>query len=136
MAPLHALLSMLVLTTLFGCAKQSRTSVSGNVTLDGQPIASGQIVFEPTSGGRLGIAPIADGKYIMPAAQGPTAGKYVVRITANRPSGRKVQAGRGDKALVDQYEQYIPAKYNEQSELTTEVGSEGEIVRDFGLKSK
>jgi hypothetical protein len=127
---------LIAVTMIAGCEKQSRKSVSGSVTFDGQPVGTGQIVFEPTSAGRLGIAQISNGRFVMPAVQGPTAGKYVVRITSNRATGRKVQAGRGDKTLVDQYEQFIPAKYNEQSQLTADIGDDSDVVRDFTLTSK
>jgi hypothetical protein len=135
---LSAILSTIVLMTVLGCSREPRTSISGNVTFDGQPLAVGQIVFEPMSAGRLGIAQISNGAYNMPAAQGPTAGKYVVRITANRPTGGKVKAGRGSDSatMVDQYEQFIPAKFNDQSQLITEVAGEGTIVRDFTLSAK
>lgn len=134
----YATLCAVVFPAIFGCGGQPRSSVSGKVTFDDQPVTAGQIVFEPQGGGRVGIAQISEGVYRMPAGQGPSVGKYVVRITANRPTGRKTPAGRGsDKTtLVDQYEQFIPAKYNNQSELTTEVGDEGQIVRDFRLTSK
>jgi hypothetical protein len=127
-----------VLVAILGCNKESRTAVSGTVTFDGLPLSTGQIVFEPTSAGRLGIAQISNGTYAMSATQGPTVGKYVVRITANRPSGRKTKTGGGrdTNAFVEQQEQFIPTKYNDQSELTTEVSGEGSIVRDFMLKSK
>jgi hypothetical protein len=134
-----AMLSAVVfIAATLGCGQHERTSVTGKVTLDGQPLTAGQIVFEPTSAGRLGIAQISDGVYTMPATQGPTTGKYVVRITSSRPTGRKTQAGRGNdtKTVVDQYEQFIPAKYNVQSELTTEVTAEGASARDFPLSSK
>ena len=132
------LLFAVVLLTLLGCGGPPRTSVSGKVTFDGQPVATGQIVFEPQAAGRLGIAQISDGAYAMPAEHGPTAGTYVVRITANRPSGRKTKAGRGANgpSLVDQHEQFLPAKYNDQSELKAEVSGEGAIVRDFILTTK
>jgi hypothetical protein len=135
---LLAILSATVFAAVLGCGEQTRKSVSGTVTFDGQPLPVGQIVFEPKTAGRLGIAQISNGAYIMPAANGPTEGQYVVRITANRPTGRKAQSGRGGdtKTMVDQYEQFIPAKFNDQSALTTEVDSEGQIVRDFTLTSK
>jgi hypothetical protein len=135
---LGAIAIAVALLAILGCNEESRTAVSGLVTLDGQPLSAGQIVFEPTSAGRLGIAQVSKGVYTMPVTQGPTAGKYVVRITANRPSGRKTRTGGGrdTKPFVDQQEQYIPTKYNIQSELTTEVTGERAIVRDFALKSK
>lgn len=127
------------LIALVGCGGgPARKAVSGKVTFDGKPVGTGQIAFEPVSGGRLGIAQIVDGAYLMPSQQGPTAGNYVVRITGHRPTGRKAKASRvaDGQALVDQYEQFIPSKYNEQSELKTEIGAESEVVRDFALTSK
>ena len=131
----------LVLISLIalGCntGDAGRASVSGKVTFNGQPIATGQIVFEPSGSGRLGIAQIADGAYSMPPEQGPTPGKYIVRITADRPTGKTAAplASSGGQAPTQVYEQYIPAKYNERSELNTEIDAEPNIVRDFDLKS-
>lgn len=132
-------LGLFVAVAAFGCSKRAaRTSVSGRVTFDGQPVAAGQIVLEPLGSGRMGVAQIADGAYQMPAEHGPTAGEYIVRITANRGAGRMVPSGaRGTgQAPVEAQEQYIPAKYNDRSELKTQVGQEAEVVRDFELTSK
>src|SRR3954451_20253281 len=93
--PLLAIASGVILLSILGCNNDGRAPVSGTVTFDGQALATGQIVFEPMSSGRLGIAQISNGTYNMPATQGPTPGKYLVRITANRPSGRKIKTGGG-----------------------------------------
>jgi hypothetical protein len=134
----RVILAITLLTVVQGCnSRQERASVSGKVTFDGQPLSNGQIVFEPMGAGRLGIAQIADGAYTMPAQQGPSPGKYLVRITANRPTGEKVSAGgrAADAAPVDVVEQFIPPRYNDRSELNVEIGAEGEVVRDFELRS-
>ena len=106
-------------------------------TFDGQPVKTGEIVFEPAGPGRLGIAQIADGVYRMPHQQGPSPGKYVVRITAHRPTGQKRSSGsRGEnQSSYDVVEQFIPPRYNDRSELTIEIGGETEIERDFKLSS-
>jgi hypothetical protein len=133
-------LSVGVLACLLGAGCGGKTAdragVSGKVTFDGQPVAAGQVVFEPQGAGRMGIAQIVDGAYTMPPEQGPTAGEYVVRITANRPTGAKAAAGRGSDEQVDVYEQFIPAKYNDQTELKAQVGNEAAVVQDFALTSK
>jgi hypothetical protein len=122
-----------------GCNSKGagRASVSGKVTFDGQPVGTGQIVFEPAGTGRLGIAQIVNGIYAMPAEQGPTSGSYIIRITADRPTGKtaKGPASSGEQSSAEVYEQYIPLKYNEQSELRTDIGAEASAVRDFDLKS-
>lgn len=123
-----------------GCNSQGagRASVSGKVTFDGQPVGTGQIVFEPAGSGRLGIAQIVNGAYAMPAEQGPTSGSYIVRITADRPTGKtaKGPASSGEQTSTEVYEQYIPLKYNEQSELRIEIGADGTLAHDFDLKAE
>lgn len=132
------LLTAFLLTMLTGCGNEQRTRVSGTVTIDAQPVSNGQIVFEPTGPGRLGIAQISEGAYTMPVEHGPTAGTYIVRITAIRPSGRKVKtATRSNaKTIADEQIQYIPAKYNDLSDLKTEISADGETIRDFSLQSR
>ena len=112
--------------------------MSGKVTFDGEPVKSGQIVFEPLSPGRVGIAQIAEGAYSMPAEQGPSPGKYIVRITANRPTGQQASAAMREthQGPVDVVEQFIPASYNDRSKLSTEIGGEDAVERDFELTSK
>ncbi|BBO33148.1 hypothetical protein [Lacipirellula parvula] len=131
------LCTLLALAASTGCnsANSGRASISGKVTFDGQPLKSGEIVFEPQGTGRLGIAQIVDGAYQMPAQQGPTPGKYLVRITANRPTGKAVQpaADTSGRSSGVSYEQFIPAKYNEKSTTTIEIGVEPAAVHDFAL---
>jgi hypothetical protein len=132
-----SLLTLMAMSALLGCSNpdSGRASVSGKVTFDGEPVKTGQIEFEPQGQGRFGIAQIVDGAYQMPSQQGPTSGKYTVRITANRPSGKPAQSmpEASGRPAGESYEQYIPAKYNERSELTVEIGAEPDAVHDFAL---
>lgn len=100
--------------------------MSGTVTLDGQHLNSGEIVFVPASGtkGPTAAGAIVDGKFDISAAKGPLPGTYRVEITADRKTGRKIQADEASSELVDQYEQYLPGRYNESSELTAEITDE------------
>ena len=129
-------LAFVALTCLVGCGgpDAGRASISGKVTFDGEPVKMGQISFEPQGQGRVGIAQIVDGAYQMPPQQGPTPGKYTVRITADRPSSKPAAAsdpsGRG---AGESYEQYIPVKYNQRSELSVDIGAEPNAVHDFAL---
>ena len=103
-----------------GCDSASVT-VRGTVTLDDNPLEEGQITLTPqpgTSGPTAG-GKIQNGQFTIKSDAGIVAGAYRVEITASRKSGQQTpdQLGR----LVDVYEQYIPARYNEQSELTEEL---------------
>ncbi len=132
-------LGALVVSAL-GCSSGSdRVAIFGKVTFDGQPVDNGQIVFAPQSTGHTAVAPIVAGAYAVPAEKGASPGaSYTVRITADRPTGKKIQASgyaAGDPPQ-EVYEQYIPAKYNESSELQFDVGAESEVVKDFDLALK
>lgn len=132
-----SLLAFVALAVFVGCgsADAGRASVSGKVTFDGEPVKTGQISFEPQGQGRTGIAQIVDGAYQMPPQQGPTPGKYTVRITADRPTGKTAQAmpDASGRPTGESYEQYIPVKYNQRSELSVEIGAEPNAVHDFAL---
>ena len=136
----HAMrcVSAIVLAGIVGCgsAKGDRAAVSGHVTYDGAPLQSGQIVFEPVGQGRMAIAQIVDGQYAIAAERGPTVGDYVVRITASRPTGEMASAGAtGGDELRPVYEQYLPSKYNDQSELSIKIDAVSVVEHDFELHS-
>lgn len=111
--------------------------MSGQVTLDGAPIPDGQILFRPQPGvrGPTASAPIENGAYSIPAEHGPTAGTYAVVITADRPTGRQVQSEMIGSETTAQYEQYVPAQYNDRTSLTAEVAATREDL-DFKLTSQ
>ena len=62
--------------------------LAGEVTIAGQPVAEGKIVFLPqlASGPAVGVS-ITDGRYLCPAA--PT-GKLLVQIYAVRDTGKTI----------------------------------------------
>ena len=104
--------------------------VSGTVTLDEEPLAEGQIVFEPLSadGTRPSSGPVVQGKFSFTIEEGMKR----VRITAER------EVGEADPVMgARRRENYIPLRYNERSELTAEVTADAEgNVFNFPLKSK
>lgn len=68
-----------------GCGKHS-ASVSGNVTLDGKPLATGVVNFTPAATGASAYANIgADGRYALQtgAEAGLEPGSYKVTVAAN-----------------------------------------------------
>lgn len=132
------LLAACVLTAC-GCEKRLAT-VEGRVTFENQPVEDGAISFEsadkqgPSSGGT-----IQDGQYRIERVP---PGKKVVRITAQRKTGKKIPLeSMFPKGMVpagvmtDEIIEYVPAKYNDQSELSAEVGG-GANHLDFELKKQ
>lgn len=127
-----ALLCSLFLAGCWGKPDGPETvTVSGSVTVDGAPLSEGQISFRP-EGGQLsgGAGKITDGKY---SFQAPYA-QMTVEITAFRAvPGKFVEDNPGEKTAV--MEQYLPAKYNTQTELKADVNSKSKTF-DFELSTK
>jgi hypothetical protein len=126
----------LCLLVFVGCGKsQSGIALSGGVMFDGKPVEVGQIVFEPQSGGKMTLTQITNGIYQLPSERPAQPGKYLVRITADRPTGRTIAAdprSQEDQA-TEELEQYIPAKYNTRSELYLELTDQSPDKHDFAL---
>lgn len=107
-----------------GCGgSDGRYPVSGEVTLQGQPLASGAIIFESTSGGRGG-ATITDGKYSIPASQGLLPGAYTVRVSAVESSAAAPPGPPGPEAAAIERsnKDIVPDEFNSRSTLKHEVG--------------
>lgn len=97
--------------------------VSGTVTFVGKPVEKGEILFQP---GEPGIAPdggaIENGAFAFKAK----VGKRTVQIRASRAI-KMTDMG----PLM---EQFIPAKYNANSDLVQEVKESGSNRFTFDLK--
>lgn len=138
-APLVAALGLALLVAP-GCGPGSggRLPVQGAVTLDGEPVDEGVIVFLPAGGAdaanRAG-GPIKAGRYAIPARQGLLPGKYRVEIRWNQKTGRQISVPGDAPNMMDETRQVVPARYNTRSELTADVMS-GSTAFDFALASK
>ena len=126
------------LLVLAGCGgHDGRRAIEGTVTLDGEPLAKGTITFRPqpgTSSPTAG-ATISGGRFSVPGDKSVLAGTFRVEIIATRKTGKKSQ----DPILgimVDEVEQYLPARYNQQSELTAEVTDAKRTPLNFALTSE
>ncbi|HMP08014.1 MAG TPA: hypothetical protein PJ982_16820 [Lacipirellulaceae bacterium] len=121
---------------LAGCqSRVDRVAVYGAVDYAGEPVADGQIAFEPKSVGKMEFAPITDGRYELPAEFGLVPGEYLVRIIGNRPTGKQAASDSflQNADSLDIIDQYIPLKYNTGSQLTVEIPQERRVERNFSL---
>jgi hypothetical protein len=132
------------LAAAIGCGGAAdRGAVKGKVTIKGQPLTAGDISFVNVSpgGGPSAGAAILDGNYQIAADQGPVAGEYQVQIRAFRGTGKRTWDGMGDekapvsqKKFVEEMEQYVPAKYNDASELKATIVAGRVNEHDFDLQ--
>lgn len=131
--------TIIALCVLLGCgAGVTHVAVSGDVTFDGEPVQDGQIALEPQGAGTMVFGVITAGRYSIPAEYGPQPGNYLVRITANRPTGKQAakDAFLTDDVPLEINEQFIPAKYNTGSKLEIQIENSAKVTKDFHLTSK
>jgi hypothetical protein len=111
-----------------GCSRDGKYPVSGTVTWEGHPIPTGHITFtpvDPTIGPDAGK--IDNGSFRFRASPGAKK----VEVFADRPLGEPDPVMK-----VVAHEQYIPRRYNEQTELTAKVEAGGRNQFDFDLASR
>ena len=122
---------------LNGCGSSSnRQALEGVVTFEGEPLAQGSIRFRPLAGtpGPTAGSQIREGKFSVAPDQGTFLGKFRVEITATRKTGNTNRSTfAGIEVDEDEYVQFIPARYNLQSELVREVSSGGPNRFEFAL---
>ena len=117
-----------------------REPVSGTVMMDGQPLAEGAIQFTPAAGsGGPAIsytAPIENGEFSIPRADGLVPGSYKVSISAV-PVKRdtRIEATIGKKKATP-FKELIPAKYNSKTTLTEEIKRGGASGLKYEIRSK
>jgi hypothetical protein len=124
--------SSLLLATLLsaaGCgARSDLATVTGKITLDGQPLANAFVVFAPTSQGTSSRGKTDEaGHYEMMFSdreKGAWIGEKLVRINTG-------DVGGGDTPGP---KERVPAVYNTTTTLKVEV-KPGNNVCDFDLKS-
>lgn len=128
------LLSALLLAVMMaGCSsKPAGSTIKGTVTLDGQPLVSGRILFVAVDQGSPSAeAAITAGQF---EALVPPGDKRV-EIRAPKVTGKKKMYDTPDSPTVDTVVELLPAKYNVNSELKMTVDGTAQ-EQNFDLKSK
>ena len=122
----------IMIVGLVGCGDGGPPTgdISGKVSYDGKPIEDGAITFlaadgkAPTAG-----TTIKDGKY---TALKVPVGKVKVQITGSKVVGQKKVYNTPNSPVMPITEQYVPAKYNDKTELTYDVTT-GSQTKDYEL---
>jgi hypothetical protein len=119
-----------------GCGRRSALDVrpvSGTVKVDGALLEDGWITLRALSGDTRGFSGrIERGKYRLDAF----AGRASVAITASRDVPGKMESGGPGTPDVPVREQFIPARYNDSTELEAEIPPDGISGLDFDLSTK
>ncbi len=128
---LHVQAVGVVLLFLAGCGG-GRGSVSGTVTLKGQPLDQGRIQFFLVGGpaGPSGGAMIRHGKYELRGDHGLDPGSYTVQISSAGPSKDAGEITMGEFPVTHER---IPAEYNTKSTLSVAVTARGPNAFDFTI---
>lgn len=135
----HGQVAVFLVSCLYigGCgAASDRAQLSGTVTLDGAALPKGSIAFRPvdSAGGPSAGSEIVDGQFLVPADKGVRPGTFRVEITAMRKTGKSYKDPVFGQTDVEV--QYVPTKYNVQSELTIDVPVESAEGLTFELTSE
>ena len=136
-----------VLAAFGGCGEVDdvpREPISGTVNLDGQPLKSGTIQFQPLAAA-AGVAsggPVVDGRFDVAQADGPGPGTYKVLIFSQGTVPKEpIELNNNEMPGAIQAKPAprtgeIPIRYNFQSELKAEVKAGGPNAYTFDLKKK
>ena len=139
LAPTVTLLIALLVASASGCGSGSTSMRTwGDVTYQGTPIETGEIIFIPvTSGsGPSTGATITSGRYEIAQAVGPRAGVvYRVEITAFGPETTYSPNASGQGMTAAVRTQILPDQYNRATVLSETISAEQDKNRfDFHLK--
>lgn len=131
-------LALLFVTGLIGCGGVSdapeTVSITGAVSLDGETISKGEIIFRSADGGggRADAGVIKDGTYTIDS----TLGKKTVEIRSMRPVAGAVEQTLETGETGMDIEQYIPEQFNDKTALTADISSSGDTTFDFPMTTK
>lgn len=129
---------MLALVVVCGCDRTppDRCDVTGEVTLDNTPLASGAVTLRPRRKGQTTGATILAGKFAIAGEWAPKFGKYRVEIEAYLPTGKKIPDPDNPAVMADDLKQAVPDRYNRRSTLEIEITPDSDHHLTFDLKSK
>ena len=115
-----------------GCSRSNLGTVTGSVTVDGEPAKVGAISFfavdgrAPTAG-----AKIVDGKYTARVKPG----LCMVQVRVSKIVGKKKIYDTPESPMREVWAEVLPPKYNDNTQLQFDVKS-GENEQDYDLKTK
>ena len=123
-----------LLAAVAGCGEDGgpdRVPAGGSVTVAGEPLAAGTVVFTPTGGGPRASAAVAGGRFVMDAAAGPVVGDHRVTVTPADPAA----PAPDDEAAAARLARNPPAPVrlppSAEFDATVEAGAANEFAFDL-----
>ena len=106
--------------------------ISGTVTINGEPIESGKIMFSPKGKGPAGVASIINGKYRTKGVggKGVIGGPHRVDIESFVKAPGDAEEVIEGESFEEKYANPIPKGHKEDWDIPT---NESNIVKDFDL---
>jgi hypothetical protein len=122
----------LLLAAASGCG-HPEAKVTGRVTLDGEPVQDGTILFTPKDGkGQAASGEIKGGQF---TATKVTPGVNKVQINGKKSKG-KIKPYKDSDTEIEEFEELIPAEYNLNSTLEVEIKAGDNDLKPFELAKK
>lgn len=136
--PAIALAALTVAMVGCGSSGPERAPIRGRVTVAGQPLASGRILFTPVAPteGPATSARIVNGEYTIERKEGPLVGKNRIEIEDDIATDFALddEAAYAQRAMTRTLPRSIvPPQYNRQSQITIEVQSGDENAFDLDI---
>ncbi|PQO26179.1 hypothetical protein C5Y96_22325 [Blastopirellula marina] len=103
--------------------------VQGEVTLDGKPMPSGEVIFVSVAEGIRDTVKVADGKFSGEVLAGDR--KVEIRSYIAKAGNTKMYGADAEPSYVN----IIPKKYNEETELTATVKESDDNSFSFQVTS-
>jgi hypothetical protein len=127
----------LLTSIIVGCHSPSRLgeALSGQVTVEGQPLDEGLITFIPlndTPGTKVSVT-ITNGQYEVLPQEGLKAGEFRVEIFGLPPSIKAIAEGLPPPMESKNYRE-IDAQFNTQSQTTCRLSTGQANVADFAVR--
>lgn len=131
LVPLIILATMTIVASA-GCHRSDRCPLTGEVTLDGKPLAGATISFQPapgSTGGTSGGLLDDSGCFSIPAQNGLISGKYAVSIQKWIGTGRfRIDVDSGKPIEIT-----APIPFKEDGILDVAITNEGPNQFEFHL---
>jgi hypothetical protein len=130
------LVGALVLGCGGGAAAPERGKLEGTVSVNGKPVNKGLIRFMALDPSGLNVvAEVSEGKFSVPATEGPTKGNYRVEFSVPSDTKKRIPNDDIPGQFIEEAPETLPAKYHRDSAIVQEYDPANTQPLSFDLKT-